>query len=85
MLNTEELPLIDLSEFLEWRPHDPVKVEPLWRGFVRSVGGIVLENYIPEPRKFENADFAFLEDFVIAELKEIATEFSNSLKFRMGF
>ncbi len=53
--------------------------------FVRSLGGIVVHDVIPEPRNFQNADFAFLDEGVIAELKEIETEFSSTAAFREGF
>ncbi|HDR9099119.1 TPA: hypothetical protein QDB15_002471 [Burkholderia vietnamiensis] len=66
-------------------PHTPVPVEKTWRDFVTQVGGSVIEDLIPQPRNFQNADFAFFEDGVIAELKEIETEFSNSQAFIKGF
>lgn len=40
---------------------------------------------LPEPRTFENADFIFLEHGVLAELKEIETEFSSSPAFAPAF
>lgn len=66
-------------------PHDPIPVEDSWREFVRGVGGKVLEDVLPKQRQFENADFAFFEASVVAELKEIETEFSSSGAFRTGF
>jgi len=40
---------------------------------------------IPLPRTFENADFLFPSLQVVAELKEIETEFDRSVAFRDGF
>lgn len=52
-------------------PHTPLPVEATWSDFVRSVGGEVVEDLVPEPRTFANADFLFREQGVVAELKEI--------------
>jgi len=71
--------------FWEGGPHEPIGVESSWRDFVRSVGGQVVEDVVPEPRKFENADFLFPSVGVVAELKEIETEFDRSPAFREGF
>lgn len=64
---------------------DSVDVESFLREFVRSIGGLVIEDALPEPRLFANADFAFPAESVVAELKEIETEFSNSASFKKGF
>ncbi len=66
-------------------PHQPLPVEATWRDFVRSVGGEVVEDWLPEPRTFANADFLFRAHDVVAELKEIETEFSASPAFERGF
>lgn len=72
--------------FWEGGPHDdPIPVEESWREFVRQVEGTVLNDVLPKHRQFENADFAFFEAEVIAELKEIETEFSEFASFREGF
>jgi len=70
--------------FWDVGPHGRVAVEQTWREFVALVGGSVVEDLVPEPRNFQNADFAFFEEGVIAELKEIETEFSNSKAFLKG-
>jgi hypothetical protein len=62
--------------------HDPLRVEPIWQEFVRLVGGKLVADLVPEPRNFENADFVFPEVQVVAELKEIRTDFSASDAFR---
>jgi hypothetical protein len=66
-------------------PPDPVPVEPLWQDFVRTTGGLLVQETLPEPRAFENADFAFPQQGVILELKEVETEFSATASFRNGF
>ncbi|NMU91391.1 hypothetical protein HGQ98_16855 [Achromobacter ruhlandii] len=77
--------MTEIPGFWDTGPHDPVPVEKTWRGFVAHVGGSVIEDLVPQPRNFQNADFAFFEAGVIAELKEIETEFSNSPAFVKGF
>ena len=74
-----------IPRYWEDGPHDPIPVEESWREFVRRVGGTVVEDVLPKQRQFENADFAFFETSVVAELKEIETEFSSSSAFRAGF
>lgn len=71
--------------FWEGEPHDPIDVEGAWREFVRTVEGQVVEDLIPEPRTFENADFLFPAVPLVAELKEIETEFDRSPAIREGF
>lgn len=71
--------------FWEGGPHTPIGVEGAWREFVRLVGGQVVEDLVPEPRKFENADFIFPAVPLVAELKEIETEFDRSPAIRRGF
>jgi hypothetical protein len=66
-------------------PHDPVAVEPLIDEFVRGVGGervADLLGYIPQ---FENADYYFASSSVVAELKEIRTEFDRTPQWRERF
>ena len=69
------------SESSFWE-HDPLQVEPIWQEFVRLVGGKLVADLVPEERNFENADFVFPEAQVVAELKEIRTDFSASDAFR---
>ncbi len=77
--------MTSIPGFWDTGPHDPIPVEKTWRDFVVHAGGSVIEDLIPQPRNFQNADFAFFENDVIAELKEIETEFSNSQAFFKGF
>lgn len=71
--------------FWDVGPHDPIPVEATWREFVKSASGQVVEELVPEPRTFQNADFLFPSAGVVAELKEIETEFDRSDAFRTGF
>lgn len=71
--------------FWEGGPHDPIPVEWSWREFVRSAGGEVVEDLLPEPRTFENADFLFRDVPMVVELKEVETEFGRSASVRDGF
>ncbi|MFZ6644410.1 hypothetical protein ACO0LO_01730 [Undibacterium sp. TJN25] len=70
--------------FWDVGPPDPLPVEATWRDFVRSIEGSVIEDLVPPPRDFQNADFLFPKDAVVAELKEIHTEFSQSTSFKKG-
>lgn len=71
--------------FWEGGPHQSINIEESWREFVRNVNGQVVEDLLPEPRKFENADFLFPAVPSIAELKEIQTEFNRLPAFQKGF
>lgn len=74
-----------MPEFWDVGPHDPIPVEPTWREFVKGSGGQVIEELVPEPRTFQNADFLYPSAGVVAELKEIETEFDRSEAFKTGF
>lgn len=75
----------NISDFWDVGPHQPLPVEATWRQFVHSVGGEIIEDLIPEPRTFENADFFFREFRAVAELKAIETEFSARPEFVARF
>lgn len=45
----------------------------------------MVDQVVPEPRTFENADFFFQSKGVVAELKEVATEFGASAAFAKNF
>lgn len=77
--------MADIPGFWQGGPHDPIEVETTWRDFVRAMGGTVVDDVMPQLREIENADFAFLDASVVAELKEIETEFSAAPAFRTGF
>ncbi|WP_312271553.1 hypothetical protein [Pseudomonas sp.] len=74
-----------IPNFWDIGPHTALSVESTWREFVCHSGNIVVEQVIPNPRTFENADFLFQEKGVVAELKEVATEFGSSAAFIAGF
>ncbi len=74
-----------IPRFWEGGPHDPVHTETTWREFVPLVGGQVVEDLVPEPRNFENADFLFTTVPMVAELKEIKTKFDRTPAVREGF
>lgn len=44
-----------------------------------------MEELLPNPRTFENADFLFRNVPMVAELKEVETEFARSSAVRDGF
>lgn len=71
--------------FWDVGPHDPIDIEATWREFVRSVDGYVIDDLVPRPRAFENADFLFQAVPAVAELKEIKTEFEKSDAFQTGY
>jgi hypothetical protein len=66
-------------------PHEPLEVEAVWREFVGSCGGSLVADLIPQPPAFENADFLFPAERVVAELKEVVTEFASLPAFTAGF
>lgn len=45
----------------------------------------MIEDLLPEPRSFENADFLFPSVSIVAELKEVETEFDRAPAFDEGF
>ena len=61
-----------------WRPHTPIPVEATFDEFVRNVGGEKVSDFLPPNPHFSNADYLFARDGVVAELKEITTEFSKA-------
>lgn len=77
--------MTSIPDFWEGGPHEPIDVEETWREFVRLVGGEVIEDLVPEPRTFKNADFLFRVFPLVAELKEIMTEFDRSPKIGQGY
>ena len=52
---------------------------------MRHIDGQIVEDILPEPRNFENADFLFRAAEVVVELKEVETEFSSSPGFHARF
>jgi hypothetical protein len=66
-------------------PHKSLPVESTWDEFVRGVGGERVADLLPSSPHFENADYLFESTGIVAELKEIETEFSRSAAFANGF
>ena len=71
--------------FWDTGPHDPLPVEATWNEFVEFVKGELISHMLPKSPPFENADYLFRSHNVIAELKEVETEFSKSRAFLAGF
>lgn len=74
-----------VDKFWDVGPHDHLDVETTWREFVKSQEGTVVEDILPNPRTFENADFLFRQQGVVAELKEIMTDFGSSQNFQKNY
>jgi len=74
----------DIPGFWQGGPHVPVLVEAVWAEFVPASGGEVVSKLVPNSPSFENADYLFRSAQVVAELKEIETEFSSSKAFLWG-
>jgi hypothetical protein len=83
--NELSLKMKSIPGFWEGGPHDPIDVEETWRSFVKSIDGQVLDEILPRQRHFEHADFLFSTTQVIAELKEIQTEFQRATAFRKAY
>src|SRR5687767_10548954 len=65
-------------------PHAPFPVEAAWDEFVHQIGGKRITELVANPT-FENADYLFDPPGIVAELKEITTEFNRSSAFRDGY
>lgn len=74
-----------ISGYWDTGPHTPLPVEPTWQEFAVCAGGEIVSRLLAEPRTFENADFIFRDTGVLMELKEIETEFSDSVGFQKRF
>lgn len=66
-------------------PHDPLPVEETWHQFIRSTNGKVVSDLLPPSPSFDNADYLFVDEKVVAELKEIQTEFLSTEASHKGF
>jgi hypothetical protein len=74
-----------IREFWDIGPHDPLPVEETWHRFVRSIGGTVIADTLSGSPTFNNADYLFADAQVVAELKEVQTEFLATRTSRAGF
>jgi hypothetical protein len=77
--------MTSIPGFWDIGPHDALPVEATWDEFVQSIGGERISSLLSKPPDFENADYFFENSGVVAELKEIVTEFSRAPAFRNGF
>lgn len=71
--------------FWDIGPHDPILVEKTWDKFVQSMGGKRISDFLTRSPDFENADYFFESERIVAELKEVETEFGNSKAFQSGY
>jgi hypothetical protein len=77
--------MTSIPGFWDIGPHDPLPVEETWHQFVRSIGGTVVADTLPASPSFSNADYFFSGAQVVAELKEVETEFLATKTSREGF
>lgn len=76
---------MDASGFWDIGPHKPLEVEDSWRQFVKETGGHVVQDMLHRPLEFDNADFLWANHRVVAELKEVQTEFLSTRQASDGF
>lgn len=76
--------MTEIPGFWDIGPHDPLPVEETWHQFVRSSNGTVLADLLPASPSFDNADYLYSDAKVVAELKEIQTEFMAAAASRKG-
>ncbi len=67
-----------IPDFWDLGRHEPLPVEPTWDEFVQASGGRRVSGLFSESLTIENADYLFETHGVVAELKEIETEFARS-------
>lgn len=77
--------MTSFREFWDIGPHEPLAVEATWDEFVQSVGGQRISELLPKSPNFDNADYLFEPEGIVAELKEVKTEFGSGTAFRNGF
>jgi hypothetical protein len=77
--------MMSIPGFWDIGPHKPLPVEATWDEFVQGVGGQRISELLPKSPDFDNADYLFESARVVAELKEVETEFARATAFRNGF
>lgn len=77
--------MAEIPGFWDIGPHDPLPVEETWHRFVRSLNGTVVADLLPHSPSFDNADYLFDDAKIVAELKEVQTEFMTTEASRKGF
>ncbi|MEE9639010.1 hypothetical protein PQ616_05565 [Escherichia coli] len=71
--------------FWDIGPHSPLPVEKTFHSFVREFGGCIISDVLPGNPSFENADYSFMDNKIIGELKEIETEFLDQEGAKIKF
>ena len=74
----------EIPGFWDIGPHAPLPVEKTWHRFVECTNGSVVASLLPASPSFDNADYLFSQAQVVAELKEVQTEFMASETSRNG-
>lgn len=74
-----------IQGFWDIGPHEPLPVEETWDEFVRVVGGQRISELLSKSPNFNNADYLFEPAGIVAELKEVITEFGHAAAFQEGF
>jgi hypothetical protein len=77
--------MANISGFLDPRPHKPIPVEAMWDEFIQTVNGQKISDLLSKSPSFDNADYLFEAEGIVAELKEVVTEFGSSKAFDNGF
>lgn len=77
--------MTSIPGFWDIGPHESVSVEATWDEFIQTVGGKRISELLPKAPNFDNADYLFEPLGVVAELKEVETEFGHATAFRNGF
>lgn len=77
--------MTEIPGFWDIGPHDSLPVEETWHQFVQSSNGQVVADLLSLSPGFENADYFFSDANVVAELKEVETEFLKTQAARKGF
>lgn len=65
---------------VDWSTVKGIADEPTIRRFIKSMGGVLIDQRHPNPN-FENADFLFEKAQVVIELKILETEFGSHPNF----
>jgi hypothetical protein len=76
---------MEIPNFWDVGPHNPLPVEKTWNQFIIDTGGKVISSLLHKSPEFENADYLYQQEQVVLELKEVETEFTNTEKFKIKF
>lgn len=66
-------------------PNAPIHIEQTWDTFVNQWGGRKVSDLLPKSPSFDNADYIFCEQGIVAELKELQTELTQSDGYQNKF